>query len=67
VLLMLLGIGLLAIELLICCTMYILSWLGWMLPELLGNGLLLMPLSNGLLLGYIAILGYYIKLLGCRY
>ena len=32
-------------------TTYILSWLGWMQPELLGIGLLLALLDNGLLLG----------------
>ena len=37
-----------------------------MLLELLGIGLLLMLLGNGLLLGYVAILGYCVKLLGCR-
>ena len=39
-----------AVELLMHYTTYILSWLGWMLPELLGDGLLLTLLGNGLLL-----------------
>jgi hypothetical protein len=56
----------LAVELLMYYTIYILSWLDWMLPELLGDGLLLMLLGNKLLLGCVATLGYYIKLLGCR-
>ena len=38
------------VELLMRCTTYILSWLGWMLPELLGDSLLLTLLGNGLLL-----------------
>ena len=37
-----------------------------MLPKLLGNSLLLTLLGNSLLLGYIAILGYCVKLLGYR-
>ena len=39
------------IKLLIYYTIYILSWLGWILPKLLSNSLLLTLLSNSLLLG----------------
>ena len=57
----------LAVELLMRCTTYILKLAGyWMLLTLLGIGLLLTLLDNGLLLSCVATLGYCARLLGCR-